>query len=505
MDIKENKPTNRKKINISEIFHYYQFIASILLKENLAYPSPIYGESLSKDDILDGWKKTVQLIKLGEAPKKFNLYVHIPFCNCKCLYCMSVSFRTKDYRTVIKKHIEDLDNEMRLFSTILKNLPVSAVYVGGGTPSLIEKEQIIDLFTKLKKNFRIPANSRRIFEASPFTLNREKLNALKNAEITELAIGVQSFDDYVLKKNRRPQTESYTVRMYKYAKEIKIPSITFDMMIGLPHQSEESSINSIKKAVRLRPEGILLNEFLPMVQTDFFLEDNTYSEKDVLSRNKVMKLAKKILKKNGYFSTRQGYRIKWTKKDEERSYETQESENLLGLGFGAFSHAYGSLKYALLRPVLAYLSSFEKNSFYTDSGRNLKKIIDNKFNFCHSNHNKQELRYFGVILNKKKEMNIYAYSNISQLSLDEFKNRFNEKFENVFKEQLIILKKLKAITIKNRKMTINKEHLHNFYTMKTLFMDKDYISKVLANSNEKYDPYKDYSKIINKLMRQVKT
>lgn len=113
----------------------------------------------------------------------------------------------------------------------------------------------------------------------------------------------------------------------------------------------------------------------------------------------------------------------------------------------------------------------------------------------------RKFSYFGTPLDKKREMQAYAYSKIFNLSLNEFQAKFNVKFDDVFRKQLAVLKKLGMISINNEEIMINNKHFRYCSVIRTLFIDKDYIRRVLSNSKEKYDPAGDYSKILKKLTR----
>jgi len=475
------------RVSVKEIYRYYIFITHLFLKGKLNYPNPLFGHRLSDTEIIDSWKKTKALMKSGKAPSKFNLYVHIPFCVCKCIFCMSVSFQTKKTASVVKRHLKDLHDEIELLSPTFKEIPVSSFYLGGGTPSLLSGPQITELFGMLK-SFDLE-KTRIIFEASPQTLDKEKIQAIKDCGVTELALGVQSFDDLVLKKNCRPQNSDYVRKIYRIARDIGIPSITFDIMVGLPYQSDISAIDSVKEAIRLRPDGILLNSFLALEHTEFMLSGGQDREKISVARK-----AHELLTDAGYFVTRQGYRLKWSEADDEKRYETQESDSLLGLGYGAFSHAYGTLKYQKLNRVDDYFKRFEPDSFVNDTEKSFLALAQDKPFY------KENQDYIGIRLDKRIEMCTYAFSNISNLSLEEFEDRFGEDFNEIFKENIEILTKLGLIHVDN-KVTLLKDERYSRQIVKVFFIDKGYIERMVKSYKIDYDPKADYLSQVKELSR----
>lgn len=118
-----------RKIKIKDVYHYYQFIADRV--GSFVYPNPSYGDLFSRQEVINAWKKTAELIKSGNAPKKFNIYVNIPFCQCHCFYCMSFSLKVKRTEEVLANYLKLLYEEMDAFSSILKNIQVGVVYLGG--------------------------------------------------------------------------------------------------------------------------------------------------------------------------------------------------------------------------------------------------------------------------------------------------------------------------------------------------------------------------------------
>ncbi len=495
-----------RKIKVKDVYHYYQFITYAFERGGSSvYPDSSYGDLFSRGEVLNAWKKTASLIKAEKVPKKFNIYVNIPFCQCCCFYCMSFSLKLKKIEEVLSNYLKLLYEEMDAFSSVLKDVQVGVVYFGGGTPSLLTEEMIKELFGRLREKFKVNEHTKIIFEASPFTLTHKKLDLLKKLDVTEIDFGIQSFDQQVLDKNRRPQNTEKTIEIINYARKTGIHSITFDIMLGMPYQSIESALNSLKKAISLQPDGIYINEFLPLKYTDFCLENNVYSEQDMISREIAAKKADEILKNVGYSPSNQGYRK--IPESDEKSYLTQESANILGLGFGSFSHAYGTLKYEMAYPLEEF---FEKvggmQYFFSDMGKKLRALFDEnkKLEKLYKNarlDKKNSKRYAGLKIGISKEMCNFVYSKLRNISFKEFKEIFKKDFKDVFKEQLFVLKSLGLVGIKEDSLAFFAKNIGEEKVIGTFFMDKEYIYNVLNSSREKYNPKKDYLAIIRKTSR----
>ncbi len=388
---------------------------------------------------------------------------------------MSRSLRLKNEKESIPSYLRLLYKEMDDFSPIVANLEVTTLYFGGGTPSLLTADQIQSLFKNLKKRFFISPHTRIIFEASPFTLNEKKLNILKNYNVHELDLGVQSLDNEVLRKNGRPQTISQTITVIKYAKKIGIPSVAIDLMVGLPYQTIDSAIMSVTKAVHIAVDGIYINPFLPLPWTRFHREGNIYSFDQANSRDRARNIIDKLLVKMHYRRTESGYRKKWTVEDQERAYHSQEADNLLSFGHGAFSHTVASLKYY-------EFISVAKKSYHEMLPKMLNARLEQKSAF----------QYYGLEMDSSKEMYVFAFTYIHDLSMIAFKNRFKKDFRQVFKKQLEILTSNNLVTIHNDRIILSTRDSFTQKFIRTFFIEPSYIEKLKIFEREEYDPRKNY-------------
>ena len=494
---------------IKRIYHYYQYVAYLMSKHSHGYPSPIYGDFLTKNNVLNAWEKTAQIIQSGKAPKKFCIYIHIPFCECACLYCMSLSINIRKKGEFISKYLKLIYEEMKYFSSCLKDIDVTVVYVGGGTPSILTSKQMSELTLNLRKYFNLNNKSRIIFEASPFTLDHQKINTLKELGIYELALGIQSFDQNVLNKNKRPQKVEQSIDIINYAKKIGIPSVTIDMMVGMPYQSKESALQSIKKATALNVNGIFINEFLPLKNTKFYLEGNRYSYEDTIKKKDAVNSIKKFLEKTKYKMTVGGFRKSWSKEDEKRFYGTQLITNLLGLGYGSYSRAYGSLKYISLYPINKFTKLLDFNHCLTkDSEKCFNerffKGLDKKYEeFIKTKTKEKQPDYIGLNRDISNEMHSFVHRNLEKISLKKFKKVFKKDFESVFKVQIKILSAIKHIKIMNDKLKLLRGDIVTKEIIKTFFVDKEYIHRLIEFENDKYNPKTDYKKLILELKRAI--
>ena len=154
-----------------------------------------------------------------------GIYIHIPFCKQACNYCdfhFSTSMKMKvDFVKAIIQEIE-------LRKDVFANKFISSIYFGGGTPSLLSKEELDMIFEKLYKSFTIDADAEITLEANPDDLNFDKILQLKDTPINRLSIGVQSFRDEDLKYMNRTHTAIEALNSIKVAQDVGFQNITID-------------------------------------------------------------------------------------------------------------------------------------------------------------------------------------------------------------------------------------------------------------------------------------
>lgn len=178
-----------------------------------------------------------------------GLYLHIPFCIRKCPYCDF--FSTTDL-TLQNEFVKALIKEMSLTENYA--LAFDTIYLGGGTPSLLDPAQISKIIAAAHKRFNISRAAEITMEINPGTVTIEKLKKYKNAGVNRINLGVQSFQDNNLKFLGRIHSASEAVSAIRMAREAGFDNIGLDLIYGLPEQSVKSWVFDLKQAVEFGPE-----------------------------------------------------------------------------------------------------------------------------------------------------------------------------------------------------------------------------------------------------------
>lgn len=161
-----------------------------------------------------------------------GVYIHIPFCERKCTYCAFSSFADFSQK---KQYIDSLCAEIEGFAR--KGEQIDTIYIGGGTPSILEPYELEKIFNSLKKTFKINEKSEITIECNPNSVNKEKLELYKLLGVNRLSIGVQSLNDEQLKFVGRLHDSKQALNSIRLAKENGFENISVDLLIGLPNSN----------------------------------------------------------------------------------------------------------------------------------------------------------------------------------------------------------------------------------------------------------------------------
>ncbi len=186
-----------------------------------------------------------------------SIYIHIPFCLRKCAYC---DFYSGTDLSLIPDYLKALEAEIHLragsdISPVSHGL-IDTIYIGGGTPSLLDIEQIDRIFQTLKTRFRVSPDAEITVEINPGTVAGDYLTGLKRAGVNRLSIGVQSFDDAKLVFLSRIHDAEAAVNAIVHAKTAGFQNISLDLIYGVPGETRAGWIKDLKKALDQGPSHI---------------------------------------------------------------------------------------------------------------------------------------------------------------------------------------------------------------------------------------------------------
>ena len=197
-----------------------------------------------------------------------QLYLHIPFCVKKCDYCDFLSFQA-DERTQWE-YVEAFMREIYYYGARMKEYEVSTIFIGGGTPSYLDERKMCQILDALHRSFYIRSDVEVTIECNPGTLTKEKLQHYHKAGINRLSIGLQSADNEELQTLGRIHTYEQFLQTFVMAREAGFENINVDLISGIPYQTTEKFLTTLKKVVRLQPEHISAYSLIVEEGTPFF-------------------------------------------------------------------------------------------------------------------------------------------------------------------------------------------------------------------------------------------
>ena len=177
-----------------------------------------------------------------------GIYIHIPFCKQACNYCdfhFSTSLKMKS------SFVAALLMEIELRKSVFENQSIESIYLGGGTPSLLNASELTLIFEKLASSFSISPDAEITLEANPDDLTFEKIQELKTTPVNRLSIGIQSFRDADLKFMNRAHTSSEALSSINMCKEAGFTNLTIDLIYGTPGMDENAWLENLQIAFKL--------------------------------------------------------------------------------------------------------------------------------------------------------------------------------------------------------------------------------------------------------------
>lgn len=274
--------------------------------------------------------------------RELELYIHIPFCVKKCAYCDFLS-GPQDEET-IERYVEKLVEEILAYKSdklVADNCRVTTVFLGGGTPSILETSQMTRIFDALRSTFDIATNAEVTIEANPGTVTIEKLEAYKQCGITRISFGLQSANNDELKLLGRIHTFEEFLESYQLARKCGFENINVDLISAIPKQTVNSWEQTLQRVIELEPEHISAYSLIVEEGTPFakVYGEDCPGEKDLPSEDEEREIyyrTEELLLKAGYHR----YEISnYAKVGKECKHNLGywERTDYLGIGLGASS------------------------------------------------------------------------------------------------------------------------------------------------------------------------
>jgi oxygen-independent coproporphyrinogen III oxidase len=350
--------------------------------------------------------------------KETSLYIHIPFCKQKCLYCDFPSYSGKE--KFMDEYIDALNKEILEKA---EEYSINSVFIGGGTPSYLKNSSLESLLIALNK-LKLKENIEFTMECNPGTLNRKKLEIMKKYSVNRISMGLQSTKNSILKEIGRIHNYEEFRNNYFLAREIGFDNINVDLMFGLPNQKLEDWQESLVEIAKLEPEHISAYSLIIEEGTCFYnlYEQNKLNLPEEDNERSMYLVSKEILEKYGYHQ----YEISNFAKAGKECFHNKvywKCNEYLGLGVSASSFI-GKKRMKNLDDIQEYIEKINDH----------ESVIEE----IHANNLKDDMEEFMFM----------GLRMIEGININEFKKRFNKDINEVYgdtiekniKKELLICK-----------------------------------------------------------------
>ncbi|MBN1892787.1 MAG: radical SAM family heme chaperone HemW, partial [Clostridiales bacterium] len=266
-----------------------------------------------------------------------SAYIHIPFCVRKCPYCDFVSFEKKEF--LKERYIRALCREIRLTAEQSPGGPLSTIYFGGGTPSLLLPAEAKTVLEQISDSFGIETDAEITIEVNPGTVCEETVCGYKAVGFNRISVGIQSFSNRLLKSIGRIHSAKQAIRAVEIAREAGFRNISCDLMLGIPDQMLSDLEGSVRWLIRNQIPHVSCYSLSIEEGTDFFMRYADHPE-SLPSDEKEREMYHKVR----MLLTENGYRHYEISNFAYPGYESRHNsvywDALPYYGFGCAAHSY---------------------------------------------------------------------------------------------------------------------------------------------------------------------
>lgn len=294
--------------------------------------------------------KEQQLLSSISFKDTYSLYIGIPFCRSRCLYCSFTSFSISQYESQVDEYLDALFKEMDHIVLAEQHKQLVDIYIGGGTPTSLNERQLERLLKKVGTSFSLDTLIEYTVEAGrPDTITKEKLQIMRANGVTRISINPQTMKDDTLKLVGRNHTVQETIDSYYEARSVGFDNINMDIIVGLPGETIDDVHHTMEAILQLSPESLTVHSLAIKRAANLNTQYDTYKKLVKGSTNEMLTLVHDYATKLGmepYYLYRQknipgnleniGYAIP----GKESIYNIlimEEKHNIIGIGAGSSS------------------------------------------------------------------------------------------------------------------------------------------------------------------------
>ena len=221
----------------------------------------------------------------------YSLYVGIPFCPSICLYCSFGSHPLERWTKRVDEYLDTLCKELTFIREQMGTRKLTTVYIGGGTPTTLEPEQLRRLLSHIQETFDFTWVKEYTVEAGrPDSITREKLQVMKEFPVTRISVNPQTMNQKTLDVIGRKHTVEDTVNIFHMARELEFDNINMDLIIGLPGEGKEEVAHTLQEVEKLHPDSLTIHSLALKRATRLNLFKDKYEEMSFENSKEIMEM-----------------------------------------------------------------------------------------------------------------------------------------------------------------------------------------------------------------------
>ena len=363
--------------------------------------------------------------------KKLGLYVHIPFCERKCNYCDFYSVEKSD--SIEKQYVDALIKEIKSYENNIKGYIVDSIFIGGGTPSYLNHENIGLILDEIRNTFILEDDVEISLEANPNSITSDKVLNYKKYGINRMSVGIQSLDRNILKTIGRLHDSKEALDAIETIKKAGIDNINADIMFNIPGQDTDSLKDTLEQIIssdvkHISFYSLKLEEDTPLYKME---AKKLVEMPDEDSERDMYYEGRELMEARGYIQ----YEISnFSKPNYECRHNIKYWTGGEYIGFGPFAH-----------------SCFEDKRY--------NNISDIKY-YCENIKEPDKFRRLNEVLGKESKMFEYIMLRLrmnSGIIIEDFNREFEKDFMSIYKNQIKNLLEYQLIDINNGRLKLTKK------------------------------------------------
>ncbi|MCK5343515.1 MAG: radical SAM protein, partial [Candidatus Heimdallarchaeota archaeon] len=457
-DLKLFKKSIELKSNKNNIYDTYSFY----LMKCIGFKDKAF--------IYKAWDMFMDKVRAGKEPNLLSLYIHFPYCQSNCDYCIYPSTELKD-KQQIEDYLDYIINDMELFSPLFKGIKFKCLSIGGGTPSLMSADQLKRLLGKIFKYFEFDEFGEKSIEFNPNTTNYEKLKVVDDFNFNKLSVGVQSLSPRVLKIIKRSYQRADKIKeTIANFKKTNIGFMNVDLLLGLRGDTPEDFLYTYEEICKMQPNLICI---YPLKANDKYIGARYGTTKRFLEFyyplfDAVTKNIPEIAEKHRYthyddpskLSYVHPFAFSWKDqgpRDVKYPYSNFKVEPYSTLGFGYYAES-------CINNMIRYTCVDKEHP----TTLFLKKFSTDKNDFTYSSH------LFYPHYDKVKFIVHSVYEHFA-VSREKYKKMYGRDIVDDFSYAIDALQYLKIITVTEKKIIFNVKDEKETYPYLLFFVGREIV------------------------------